>query len=206
MSISKVQAEALAEGFLDNLGSSKDELQPRSSLTEIILLAGELIEDAQDNLVAGNNIASGALSESLVADNPQVIGKKFTIDILMNFYGRFLNKGVKGTRSGHSSAGYSFKNEFPSKKMVSAFVAYLKRAKVSTRTVKKNKGYGKHELKNKTLPEVQHAYALARTVKMLGIKKRGFLDKAISSTRRKVSDRMGKALSIDVINSIPKKI
>jgi len=206
MSISKVQAAALAEGFLDNLGSGKDDLRPKDSLTEIILLAGELIEDAQNNLISGNNIATGNLSESLVAENPEVNGKKFSIDVMMNFYGRFINKGVKGTRSGHSAAGYSFKTELPSRNMVRAFQAYLDRAGTSTRTVTKYKGYGKHEKKNKELAKIDSAFAFARTIKMLGIRKTGFIDKAVSKTESKVRDRMGNALVIDVINSIPKKI
>ena len=206
MSISKVQAEALAEGFLNDIGTDdKAELRPKQSYAEMIILAGELIEDAQRNLIAGNNIASGKGSASLIAHEPYKVGEAMQLDVFMNFYLRFINKGVKGTRSGSSTAGYSFKNEIVSRKMLKAIQEWLDRGKISTRTVKKYKAYGRHERKNKRLgklAEANKAYAVARSIKMHGIRTRSFMDKAIENTKSKVSNRLGGALKIDVINSI----
>src|SRR5689334_18091338 len=114
MSISKQQAEALAEGFLDNLGPGKEGLPPRNTFTEIILIAGELVEDAQWNLNKTNSIASGSLSESIVALEPQLNGGVLSIDIEMNYYGKFINKGVRGTQGGVGQ--YVFKYDNPSRK------------------------------------------------------------------------------------------
>lgn len=203
MSISKAQAAALAEGFLDNLGSSKDEgFAPRNTLTELFLLAGELVEEMQDNLNRANITNSGALSESIVADEPTQNGSTVRMDVLMNFYGAFHNKGVKGTRSGRSLAGYSFRNEIVSKNMYKAIDAWIKRARKTTRTVKKYKGYGKHETKRKSIAQYDSTYATARSIKMHGLKPTGFLDKAVASTEAKVSDRLGAALAIDIIDGL----
>lgn len=202
MSISKQQALALAEGFLDNIGSSKDGFRPKETLSEIVLLAGELIESGQDNLHASNKNASGKLSESLVADEPTLNNNSFRVDILMNYYGAFVNKGVKGTRSGRSTAGYNFRNEGVSKNFADALTDWVKRGKASTRTVKKYKGYGAHEQKNKTISQIDKVYALGRSIKMLGLKPTGFLDRAVQTTRTKVSDRLGAALRIDVIDGL----
>lgn len=202
MSISKQQAEALAEGFLDEIGSSKDGFQPKHTLSEIILLAGELVEDCQDNLNSSNRNASGKLSESIIADEPSANGKVMRVDILMNYYGAFVNKGVKGTRGGQSTAGYSFRNEYVSEKMAMALSEWIKRGKASTRSVKQYKGYGKHETKQKSISELDSAYAVARSIKMKGLKPTGFLDKAVASTSKKVSDRLGAALRIDVIDGL----
>jgi hypothetical protein len=202
MSISKAQAAALAEGFLDNIGSNKDDFQPRESLTELFLLAGELIEEAQDNLNRANITSTGKLSESLVADEPTQNGSTVRIDVLMNFYGAFHNKGVKGTRSGRSTAGYSFKNEIVSRKMYKAIDEWIKRARRTTRTVKKYKGYGKHETRRKSIAQYDNTYATARSIKMHGLKPTGFLDKAVQSTQNKVTDRLGAALRIDVIDGL----
>lgn len=201
-SISKAQAAALAEGFLDTLGSDREGFAPRNTLTELFLLAGELIEDCQDNLNRANITNTGALSESLVADEPTQNGPVVRIDVLMNFYGAFHNKGVKGTRAGRSTAGYSFKNEIVSNKMYNAIAAWIKRAGRTTRTVKKYKGYGRHETKRKSIAQYDSAYATARSIKMYGLKPTGFLDKAIKSTADKVSDRLGAALKIDVIDGL----
>ena len=201
MSISKQQAEALAEGFLDNIGSS-EELRPKETFTDIILLGAEFVEDAQDNLIKANRISSGALSESLQIGEPEVEGSFFKINIYMNFYGKFINAGVAGTISGTSTAGYSFKYDMPSKSMLKAISEWIKRAKISTRTVKQYRGYGKHEIRRRSISEYDNAFAVARSIKQHGIKPTGFLDKAVDSTITKVKDRLGLALKIDIINSI----
>lgn len=202
MSISKAQAQALADGFLDDIGSNKDGLQLRETFSEMILIAGEFIEDCQQNLLSSNSNASGELSASLIANEPENIGTAMNIAIYMNFYGAFVNKGVKGTQSGSSTAGYSFKYDMPTKSMVKAIQEWIDRGKISTRSVKKYSGYGRHEIKNKTIAQLDMAFAVARSIKQHGIKPTGFLDKAVASTVSKVADRLGAALSIDVLNSI----
>jgi len=203
MSISKSQAAALAEGFLETQGSDdKSSLRPKETFTELILLAGEFIEDAQSNLNHSNSNASGKLSESLTIGEPTHQNGVVEADILMNFYGQFINKGVKGTRSGASTAGYSFKTDMPGRAMVAAIEKYISRAKKSTSSVKKYKGYGAHETKNKTISQHDHAFAVARSIKMHGIKATGFLDKAILTTSAKIQERLESAFVTDIINSI----
>lgn len=202
MSIGKAQAAALADGFLDSIGLSKDEFRPKHSMTEVILLAGELIESAQENLVRSNRNASGKLSESLVADEPVLSGKSMRVDVLMNFYGAFANKGVKGLKAGRSTAGYRFRYPGVSEKFAKELADWIDRAKQGTRTVKKYKGYGKHEQKNKSISQLDKAYAVGRVIKQSGLKPTGFLDKAVTSTANKVSARLGAALRIDVIDGL----
>src|SRR3954468_8902063 len=104
MNISQAQAEALTEGFLDDIGSNdKGALRPKASFTEIILLAGELVDSAVKNLNDANKVSSGELSKSLTAGQPHLIGSILQVDVSMNFYGLFVNSGVKGTRSGSST-------------------------------------------------------------------------------------------------------
>lgn len=198
MSISKAQAEALAEGFLDHLGSDKNDFLPKRTYTELFLLVGELIQAAQDNLNHANRIASGALSESIIADEPVQNGNVISVDVLMNFYGAFVNKGVKGTRSGQSTAGYSFRNEIVSRKMYYAIETWIKRAQISTRSVQKYKAYGLHERKQKSIAANDAAYAVARSIKQHGLKPTGFMDDAIKTTSDKIADRLGIALVADV--------
>jgi hypothetical protein len=202
MSISKAQAAALAEGFLDDLGSERGEFQPRELYTELFLIVGELIEAAQNNLNKANRISSGALSESLIADDPKKNGNVVSVDVLMNFYGAFVNKGVKGTRAGHSTAGYSFKNEVVSRSMLAAIASWIEKARIKTRTVNKYKGYGKHEVKQKTIAQFDATYAIARSIKQHGLKPTGFMDNAISEASDKIEKRLGAALVIDVLDGL----
>lgn len=202
MSISKAQAEALAEGFLDTLGSSKDEFQPKHTYTELFLLVGELIETAQKNLNKAGLVSTGEGSASIIADEPVQNGGIISVDVLMNFYLQFHNKGVKGTRSGRSTAGYSFKNEVVGKNMYNEIDGWIKRAGLSTRTVKKYKGYGKHETRRKEIAAYDNAYAMARSIKMHGLKPSGFMDSAIQSTSDKIEKRLGAALVLDIVDGL----
>ena len=202
MSISKAQAAALAEGFLDDLGSERGEFQPLELYTELFLIVGELIEAAQNNLNKANRIASGALSESLIADEPKKNGNVISVDILMNYYGAFVNKGVKGTRTGHSTAGYSFRNEVVSRSMLEAIANWIERSRIKTRTVKKYKGYGKHEVKQKKIAQYDSAYAVARSIKIHGLKPTGFMDNAIAKTSSTIEKSLGAALVVDVLDGL----
>lgn len=204
MSIAKAQAAALAEGFLDSLGSDKDGLRPRESFTEIILLAGEMIESCQQNLNDSNSNASGKLSTSLTANEPVMVGKALQVDIMMSFHGAFVNSGVKGTKSGSSTAGYSFKFDKPSQKMVNAIAEWQKAGKVSTSNTNAKKSISRNEKKNASIAAMGSAYAIARSIVQKGIKPTGFLDKAVKTTEQKVADRLGAALKIDVLNSLQK--
>jgi hypothetical protein len=200
--MSKAQARAIADGFLDDIGT-EEELQPRDTFSEIILLAGEFVEDAQANLNSSNSNASGNLSSSLELGEPEVSGNIFKVDLFMNFYGQFVNKGVKGTKSG--SGLYAFKHDFPSKDMIDALREWAKSGKFKTTNTNAQKTISKNEKKNASIGKLDNMYALARSIKQKGIAPTGFLDKAAETTSQKVQDRLGLALKIDIIESITPK-
>lgn len=197
MSMSKAQAAAIADGFLDTQGSDRNEFEPRETFTELILLAGGLVEQMQKNLISSNSNASGKLSESIIANEPEKAGSALKIDITMSFYGRFVNKGVKGTKGG--SGLYAFKYDRPSSKMVNSIRQWIRIGKASTANVKQT--YKKLERKNASISQLDNAYATARSILQKGIKATGFIDKAIITTQQKVSDTLGAALKVDIINS-----
>lgn len=200
MSINRSQAAALADGFLDDIGTNdKGELQPRETFTELFLLAGELVEDAQDNLNKDQSNASGGLSSSIKVLDPSESGNVVSCDIEMLFYGQFINSGVKGTKGG--SGKYQFKSPFPSRAMVSALEKGINRAKKSTFNTSRRTISG-NEKKNLNISDIQKAYGAARNIKMYGIKATGFMDKAIKTAADKADERLGSALKIDVINSL----
>lgn len=203
MSISKSQAEALADGFLDQLGTTQDELRPRETISEILLIAAELVEAAQENLNSSNSNASGKLSESIEAEEPVINGNSMTIDVTMLFYGQFINKGVKGRKGG--SGVYSFKHDMPSKDFVKAIKTYIRTASRKI-TNTSSASISKNEIKNRSVAEASSAFAMARSIIQHGIKATGFMDKAIVSVSDIANDRLGQALRVDIINSLPDKI
>lgn len=201
-SITKEQAEALAENFLDDIGAgSVDDLQPRETLSAIFQLAGELIEAAQENLNKSRTNASGNLSSSIQAQEPTAAPGFIQIDIEMLFYGQFVNKGVRGKKSG--SGLYAFKSDMPGEKMVDAIQKYMKDARAKISNVKKPIGY---EKKNKSIAERASAFAMARAIKQHGIKATYFMDNAIDYINSIAEQRIADALGVDILNSLPDKL
>jgi len=200
VSISKAQARALADSFLETVGGSKEGLRPRESYSELIVIAGELVEDMQDNLAKGDHNRSGDLSESIIADEPEKNGGKLSIDLLMLARGQFLNKGVKGTRGG--TGLYQFKHEHPSQDMLKSLIDGQKYAKSQTFSVDKKRSTSANEKKNASISEVDNAYAAARKILLYGIKPTGFIDQAVVVAEKKVADRLGAALTIDILDSL----
>jgi hypothetical protein len=201
-SISKSQADLLSSDFLDSLGGDKEDFQPKESLSTLLKLGAGLVEKAQDNLIKSNSIAKGELSASLTVEEPIQEGKRIRVDVSMLKYGLYINGGVKGTKSG--SGEFSFKTSFPSKKMVDSIREWIKQAGLKSTNVKKS--ISKYEKKNKSLAELDSAYAVARSIKMHGIKRTGFLSKAISETKTIAKIELGQAFKLDVIRSLPKNL
>lgn len=203
--ISQVQAEALAEGF-DFGGSSKDDFRPVKSLGTLMRLAGNLAERAANNLIKADRVASGSGAESITVGRPQRISKELKIDITMNYYLQFIDRGVRGTRGG--SGEFAFKNDTPGKKMIKAIEKWIRSEKKKART---NVGGGpitKREGKRKKITELAKriAWPIAISVKRKGIKPSKFMVKAVADTKKEVKEEFGKSLKIDIINSLPKNI
>lgn len=199
--ISRAQAELLATDFLNSIGSKPEysDIEMSETLISLIELAGTLILNATKNLEKGGHVSSGALIASLKVLDPEVVNNVIQLDIESLDYLQFLNKGVKGTKRG--SGDFAFKSSFPSAKMVTAIAEWMKRGGLSTRNIKKS--VSKLERKNKSISQLDHAYAVARSIKMNGIKRTGFLDKAVSATQSVARAKLGKALAVDIIKSLP---
>jgi hypothetical protein len=204
-SISSAQKSFLSGGGLNNLGSDKGgDFEPDESLKALIQLAGLLIETAQTNLRQSAQVSSGALSDSFKVNDPQEAGKIIRLEIQAADYFDFQNKGVRGVRGGNSSGGYGFKSSFPSTEMVNSISKWIARGAASTVNVKKSAS--KLESKNKTISEFDHAFAVARSIKIHGIKGSGYFDKAIKIAQDYSREILGKALAIDIIQSLPKNL
>jgi len=120
MSISKAQAQAIADGFLNTLGEQPMK-EGEMPVAERLLkdFGADFIKTAQANLRANGSIASGAI------DDIRMYFSKFgtTYSISLGYpksekaskYWDFINKGVKGTKNikADSKTPYKFN---PSKK------------------------------------------------------------------------------------------
>ena len=200
MGISIQQAKAVADGFLDSIGGNDtSDFKPTESMKGLIDVAAILITSAQKTLNSQGHVASGELSDSIQVQNPSLEGGVITLNIEALFYYQFLNKGVKGTKSG--SGKYSFKSAYPSQKMVKSIERWISRAGLSSFST--SKSISNNERKNKTVGQYQRAYAVARSIKQKGIRASHFFDKAVLVAQAYSKEVLGKSLKIDIVNSLP---
>lgn len=204
-SITEAQANALAEGFFDGLG---EDFKPTKSLSKLFLVCGKIVEEAQNNLNSADRVSTGALSESLKIIDPVIEGKNVRIDISMLYYWKFINDGVKGVKSGRPSSKYSFKNLYPSKKMVKAIRRWVIKEGIKAKAKGQGKPVTKREGKRRNITDTttSTAYSIARSVKAKGLKKTNFFTNALKEGNKYAKEQIGKGFKVDIIDAIPKTI
>src|SRR5574341_1284636 len=197
--ISEAQANALASGFLDTIGSKDEEFKPKKSLSKLIEIGAFILEDANDNLNTSDRVSSGALASSMKIKDPVSFGNQIIMDIEMLEYWKFINDGVKGVKSGRPNSKYSFKNLFVGKRMLNNIHRWLKKEGVKAKTKTGGKAISKRERKRRKITDVSRstAFAIAKSVKAKGLKKTNFFTKAVAAGKKKAQQELGKSLALD---------
>jgi hypothetical protein len=182
MSISKAQAKAIADGFLNTLGEQPMK-EGEMPVAERLLkdFGADFIKTAQANLRANGSIASGAI------DDIRMYFSKFgtTYSISLGYpksekaskYWDFINKGVKGTKNikADSKTPYKFN---PAKKSIpiSAVQGWLGYNKLKATAVKP---YRKLGVEAKAIDSKKSlAYVVARSIHRKGIRSTHYFDNA----------------------------
>jgi len=186
MSITKAQASALAEGFLNTLGEQPMKEGEFPIIEKLLLdFGGDFIKNAQKNLNANNSIASGKIND--IRLNFTKFGTNYTISLgypksePASKYWDFINKGVKGTKNIKADAKTPYKFN-PSKKSIPISVAqgWLGYNKLKVVAVKP---YRKLGVETKATDEKKSlAYVLARSIHRKGIRSTHYFDDAQKET------------------------
>jgi hypothetical protein len=186
MSITKAQASALAEGFLNILGEQPMKEGEFPIIEKLLLdFGGDFIKNAQKNLNANNSIASGKIND--IRMNFTKFGTNYTISLgypksePASKYWDFINKGVKGTKNIKADAKTPYKFN-PSKKSIpiSAAQGWLGYNKLKVVAVKP---YRKLGVETKATDEKKSlAYVLARSIHRKGIRSTHYFDDAQKET------------------------
>jgi hypothetical protein len=170
--------------ILDQLGRIKEDLisKPMSKVegvlhtwtTERINKATSILEENQRNTTART------LSQSIVIDDTTFgidSNGNYRVDVLANFYWKFIEFGVDGTEEKRGSA-YSFKDKQPPKE---AMLQYIKDKAINTLNWI-DKDTGAVITKELNTPEDREAaaFVFARAVKRKGIKQTAFIEPAFS--------------------------
>lgn len=225
MSISKNQIEALRKGYIQKIGSGDYSIVNTKDLPileKVLAEYGLLFNDAiVANLEKNGNIDKGKLAEPSMPvikkfGNQYVLNLGYKIGSEQLEYYDFVNKGVRGFKSGQpSDSPYSFKNAYPNRKMAANIFGWLNRSRKSSRAdnvVSDGKGgisqtQVKRQRLKKILSEAENkrklAYAIASSIKSKGIKKTSYFDNAISQV---FNEKFTKDVAVAIVNDTMVKI
>ena len=182
MSITKAQAKAIADGFLNTLGEQPMK-EGQLPVVEKLLkdFGGDFIKTAQYLLGLNNSIASGAIND--IRAQFTKFGTTYTLSLgypknePASKYWDFVNKGVKGTKNikADSKTPYKFS---PSKKSipissVEKWLGYNKLKAVSVKPYRKLGVEGKAVDAKKSL-----AFIIARSIHRKGLRSTHYFDNA----------------------------
>lgn len=178
----------------------------------IIRFASIFIKRVQDNLKKANKVDTGTLSTDITEGELIKQGSSYSLDIGYPVgsagakYYDFVNKGVKGFKSGTPNSPYSFKSAYPSMNgpMVTAIQKWVKRNALSQRREDQRFNLSGLQRKRKSVAQLNTgrttAYLIARKIKQRGLPKTGFFDNAVDEVfNQQFYDKMGKAIGADLV-------
>ena len=220
----QIEAEVLA--FLDTIGESAEgfrEVKNLRGLEKLIGLAvGNFIQRVQENLIKANKVDTGALSRDITQGDLITTGNGYEIEVgypagseAAKYYD-FVNKGVKGVRSGQpADTPYSFKNDKPGMNMQLAIAKWYRRnASFGRKETQKQNLSGLQKKRKKLLKIADEAtrlrslaYATSVNIKRRGLKKTGFFDKAVEASFGKDFSRLvavvsGREIAVTIRKSV----
>ena len=177
----------------------------------ILNYAAKFILQVQDNLRKANKVDTGTLSTDIAQGDIIKQGASYSLDIGYPVgsdgarYYDFVNKGVKGFKSGTPNSPYRFRSAYPSINgpMVTAIQKWVKRNALSSRREDQRFNLSGLQKKRKSVAQLNTgrttAYLIARKIKQRGLPKTGFFDDAIDEVfNQQFYDKMGQAIGADV--------
>ena len=214
--MAKVNYEAVIDdaAILSQAGKKKD----YASLGElpfveqtIIGYAAQFIIQVQKNLQSTNKVDTGTLERDIQEGSLIKDGSSYSIDVGYPAssegarYYDFVNKGVKGFKSGSPNSPYKFRSAYPSMNgpMVNAIQKWVKRNALAQRKETQTKNLSALQKKRKAVSELNTgrttAYLIARKIKQRGLPRIGFFDDAIDQVfNEQFYSKMAKAVGGDV--------
>jgi hypothetical protein len=207
-SFSKVQHEALADGFFDLLGEDASNLE-KPELSDvnntIVQMAARYIEIVSDKINEKDVASSGYMADSMQPTMMEFDGKSYRIGITAPEYSTYQDEGVNGWAIDRGSR-FSFRTRGvdPNGEMVKSVKAWIQREGASAQNVKRP--VMAREAKGKTMMDASTRAAVTASyfIKRNGLKPRKFWAEATDEFKTEMENELGIALKIDIINCITK--
>jgi hypothetical protein len=194
-SIKQLQDELLSSGLLDRLASSRTNFAELNQLPileqYIILSASNFILKVKENIEVLGISDTGALSDDISSGELVKESNGYSIEVgypsgskAAKYYD-FVNKGVKGVKSGTPNSPYAFKNIGVGRAMLQNIKSWVDRNGIRTNEVAITRRQARRQslsnMSNESTRRKSLAYAVAVGIKKKGLRKTGFFDNAIDS-------------------------
>lgn len=211
-SISQLQKELVNSGALNELGSSSKNFLRAEELPTLerflVLSAANFILKVKENIEALGISDTGALSDDLAEGELQKSNQGYSITMgypqgskAAKYYD-FVNKGVKGVKTGTPNSPYAFKNIGVSRAMLSNIYSWVNRNGLRGNDVAITKRQAKRQSLSKMVSEASKkkslAYAIAVNIKKRGLKQTRFFDNAVDSYFSNFGAEVAKVIGQDV--------
>ena len=186
MSISKAQALALGDGFLNTLGEQRMKENELPVVEQLLRDFGaDFIKQAQANLKANKSVSSGDINDIRMRFNK--FGTTYSLSLgypksePASKYFDYINKGVKGTKNEKADANTPYKFN-PSKKGIPIAVAQ-RLIQYSNKKTESVKPYKKLGVELKAITDTKSlAFLISRSIHRRGIKSTHYFDNAEKET------------------------
>lgn len=215
ISQAKRQQQLIESGFLDLGGDDVNKLKPFEGdaiATALFNSAAYFKELAGKNLDKSGSMAEGKLFDSIIPTDIIIMGKVYTVNINVNDYYKFVDKGVKGWKNSQGDSPYSFKAPSGKRgtapknsKMVAAIKQWLlTQGKSSKGQPERRHAISALETKRNKITDATTSAAIKKTlnIRRYGLKKTNFWGAAVNDLEKYIATEFETALKIDVINSL----
>jgi hypothetical protein len=203
-SISQAQLHFLEGNDIDLMG--EEQIQPiklNDLADTMAYLAALYTQKLAESLNKADATSSGFLADSIIPLDVKILGSVYTVEIQAAKYAKFIDEGVDGWAKSRGSQ-YKFKTKGvnPNGEMVKSVKEWLLREGSFSRNVKTQ--LSTRETKQQKITDVatRRAISVAYMIKRQGIKPTRFWSNATKDMARIVEVELGKALKVDIINSI----
>jgi hypothetical protein len=200
MSISKAQAKAIGDGFLNTLGEQRMKEGELPVIEKLLKDFGaDFIKQAQENLDKSGSISSGNINDIRLQftkfGNSYNLSLGYPKNEPASKYWKFVNKGVQGyggknSKPNNTDSQYKYKTPYPNRAMAASIFSWLNRGRKSIRSdkydVKETTGRKKNLALKKLLTDADNkrklAYAISSKIKRDGLKATHYFDNAAKET------------------------
>lgn len=170
--------------------------------------------ELQQALKEADASSSGRLADSIVPQEVEVNGTVYTVSVEALAYADFIADGVDGWGEPSKGGKFKFKKPQPRNKgskstgresqMVKSVKEWLSREKSFAARGFKPTTSRERKQAAITDTETRAAIAVAYMIKRMGIKPTHFIEKATDRVQQYVSEELGQALKVDIVNNLMK--